>query len=246
MATNPNRKSKPVKKNDTMNGAMDFFIGGCLAELYLLLLRRNYVEGSAVQQIAWYDTYLKLFIIGGAVLLAAGLVLSRLWRKEKKKQVVGVIAAALGAFLAVASGMVLWNMSSLTLLMVAVPVAMLLCIVWCLYDRECALALTVLAVSLVAVWLCRRVTGGALALVLKAGVVVYVAALIAVIVLAKAKKLKKLLPAKADVLPVYVSCGLSVVALAAALLGTAIAYYAMWALAAVVFALAVYYTVKQL
>ena len=32
----------------------------------------------------------------------------------------------------------------------------------------------------------------------------------------------------------------------AAFLGTGVSYYAMWALAAVVFALAVYYTVKQL
>lgn len=245
MATNPNRKSKPVKKNDTMNGAMDFFIVGCLAELYLLVLRRCYVEGSAVQQIAWFDHYLRYFIAAGAVILVVGLVLARMWREVKTKKTVGVIVAALGAFLAVASGMVLWKMSSLTLLMVAVPVAMLLCIIWCLYDRECALALTVLAVSLVAVWLCRRVAGST-ALVVKAAVVVYVVALVAVIVLAKARKLKKLLPAKADLLPVYVSCGLSVVALAAALLSTAVAYYAMWALAAVVFALAVYYTVKQL
>ena len=72
MATNPNRKSKPVKKNDSMNGAMDFFIAGCLAELYLLLLRRYYAEGTAVQQIAWYDRYLKLFIGGGAVVLRVG------------------------------------------------------------------------------------------------------------------------------------------------------------------------------
>ena len=35
-------------------------------------------------------------------------------------------------------------------------------------------------------------------------------------------------------------------ALLASLLGGGISYYAMWALAAVVFALAVYYTVKQL
>ena len=35
-------------------------------------------------------------------------------------------------------------------------------------------------------------------------------------------------------------------ALLASFLGTGVSYYAMWALAAVVFALAVYYTVKQL
>ena len=52
--------------------------------------------------------------------------------------------------------------------------------------------------------------------------------------------------AKADPLPVYVACGLSAVAMAVALISTTTAYYAMWALAMVVFGLAVYYTVKQL
>ena len=70
--------------------------------------------------------------------------------------------------------------------------------------------------------------------------------LIAVALLAKQGKLKKLLPAKADPLPVYVACGLSAVAMLGALFNATVAYYAMWALAIVVFGLAVYYTVKQL
>ena len=45
---------------------------------------------------------------------------------------------------------------------------------------------------------------------------------------------------------VYTACGLSVVALAAALVSPVIAYYAMWALAIAAFGLTVYYTVKQL
>ena len=56
----------------------------------------------------------------------------------------------------------------------------------------------------------------------------------------------RLLPADADLLPIYTACGLSAAAVAAALISVNIAYYAMWALAVVVFALAVYYTVKQL
>ena len=56
----------------------------------------------------------------------------------------------------------------------------------------------------------------------------------------------QVLTAGADPMPIYVACGLSVVALAVALFSSTIAYYAMWALAIVVFALAVYYTVKQL
>ena len=56
----------------------------------------------------------------------------------------------------------------------------------------------------------------------------------------------RLLPSDADILPIYVACGLSAAAMASALVSITVAYYAMWILAMVVFALAVYYTVKQL
>lgn len=76
--------------------------------------------------------------------------------------------------------------------------------------------------------------------------VAYIIVLAVAAFLVKRGKLGKLLPAKADPLPVYVACGLSAVAMAVALISTTTAYYAMWALAMVVFGLAVYYTVKQL
>ena len=125
--------------------------------------------------------------------------------------------------------------SALTLLCVVVPVAMLLGILWNLYDRECAWSLTILGTYV-------RILA-----------VVYIVLLLVAAFLAnKADKnggrLGKLqvLTAGADPLPVYLACGLSVAALAVALFSSTIAYYAMWALAIVVFALAVYYTVKQL
>ena len=241
MAKKPNRKAKPVKRNDPMTGAMKFFVAGCVAELYLLIVRRFYINGTAVQAIAW-DGYLPIIAWIGLAVLAVGAVLSILW-KANKKRIIGWSVAGAGAFLAVASFLIHWNMSTLTLMTVLVPVIMLLGILWTLYDRECALALTLLAGALITVWVCRR--AGTMMLV-KGAAVVYLVIVVAVFVLAKQKKLSKLLPAHADPMPVYVACGLSVVAIAAALISTTIAYYAMWALAAVIFALAVYYTVKQL
>lgn len=241
MAKKPNRKAKPVKRNDPMTGAMKFFVAGCVAELYLLIVRRFYINGTAVQAIAW-DGYLPIIAWIGLAVLVVGAVLSILW-KANKKRIIGWSVAGAGAFLAVASFLIHWNMSTLTLMTVLVPVIMLLGILWTLYDRECALALTLLAGALITVWVCRR--AGTMMLV-KGAAVVYLVIVVAVFVLAKQKKLSKLLPAHADPMPVYVACGLSVVAIAAALISTTIAYYAMWALAAVIFALAVYYTVKQL
>ena len=248
MAKSPNSKAKkPVKRDEPMTGAMKFFVVGCIAELFLMIVRRYYVNGFAEQQIAWYDVYLKNLILAGVAVLAAGAVLSYLWRKNKKTRFYGWAIAGLGAFVAASSALVLWNMSSLTFLSTLVPVVMVLGIVWNLYDRECALSLTLLGISLFMLWVCRRqLTSIYLGTIVKVAVVALIVVLIVIAVLAKQGKLTKLLSAKSQPTPVYVACGLSVVALAASLLSTVVAYYAMWALAIVVFGLAVYYTVKQL
>lgn len=248
MPKNPNSKSKSVKRDEPLTGAMKFFLAGCVAELYLLVVRRFYINGSAVQQIAWYDSYLKVLIGAGAVVLVLGAVLSALWRGDKKKRVAGWYVLGGGAFLAVSSALIwLFNTSAVTLLSVVVPVVMLLGILWNLYDRECALSLTILGISLIVLWVCRREMASMYwGTYVKIITVLYIVALAAAAVLTKNGRLGKLLPANADPLPIYVACGLSVVALAAALISTAVAYYAMWVLAIVVFALAVYYTVKQL
>lgn len=248
MPKNSNSKAKSVKRDEPMNGAMKFFLAGCVAELYLLIVRRFYINGNAMQQIAWYDSYLKILIGVGAAVFAVGLVLSILWRADKKKRVAGWYVLGGGLFLAISSALI-WQFftSAVTLLTVVVPVVMLLGILWSLYDRECALSLTILGASLIALWVCRReMYSMYLGSYVKFAVVAYIIVLAVVALLVKNGKLGKLLPASADTLPVYVALGLSAVSMALALVSTAIAYYAMWALAMVVFGLAVYYTVKQL
>ena len=244
MAKNPNRKS--AKGDDSMTTAMKFFLVGCVAELYLLIVRRYYVNGTIQQVVAW-DDYLKVFAWVGVAVLALGAVLAVLWKASKDKRSVGLCVAVLGALVATSSFIVRMNMSLLSLLTVIVPVVMLMGILWSLYDRECALALTVLAVSLIVLWVCRQAGSNIYhGTLVKIAAAVYMVLLAVLAWLVKGKKLTKLLPAKAAPMPVYVACGLSIVTIAAALISTTVAYYAMWVLAAVVFGLAVYYTVKQL
>ena len=242
-----NTAKKPIKYDGPMNGAMKLFLAGLVAELYLLIVRRFYANGSAVQQIAWFDRYLPALMGAGAALAVIGAVLAAVKKADRKKLLTGVCIAAAGLFLGLSALLVRWNVSTLSLLTVIVPVVMLLGILWSLYDRECALALTLLGITLVLLWICRRVGASQyLGVYVKVVSVVYLAAAVIVTLLAKQGKLKKLLPASADLLPVYAACGLTVVSIAAALISTAAAYYVMWALGIVVFALAVYYTVKQL
>ena len=144
MSKNPNRNSKSVKRDEPMNGAMKLFLAGCVAELYLLVIRRFYVSGTIYQLLACHTALLYVMIAGAVVLVLAALLIRKADRSH----------GMLGKL--------------------------------------------------------------------------------------------QILPANADALPIYAACGLSFVAVAVALFNTTVAYYAMWALALVVFILAVYYTVKQL
>lgn len=243
MAKNPNRK--PTKRNDPMGIATTVFLAGCFAETFLLMIRRFYINGTLEQVLAW-NAALPFMVAAGAVILVAGLVLAFLWKQNKKKRSYGFWLAGIGAFVALSTALVWWNMSSLSLLTTVVPVAMLLVLVWLLYDRECALTLTILASALIMLWICRRLVNHvALGTALKLLGLGYILLLAAIVYLVT-KKNFPLLQASDDPMPVYVGTGLSVVTVAAALFSASMAYYAMWILAAVVFALAVYYTVKQL
>ena len=254
MSKHPVSKSKPVKRNEPMRSALICFLAGCVAEIYLLMIRRFYVNGTADQVVACDDA-LPYVMGAGAVVAVAGLILGIVWRQEKKRRWIGWSVFAAGVFLGGSAWMIkAFYDSALTLLCVAVPVAMLLGILWNLYDRECSWSLTVLGGSLIAMWVCRRgLDSLTVGTYVRIAAVVYIVVLIAAAVLAnKAEKNGgklgrfQVLTADADPLPVYLACGLSVVGLAIALFSAAIAYYAMWVLAVVVFALAVYYTVKQL
>lgn len=249
MSKNPNSRSKPVKETESMNGAMKFFLAGCVAELYLLLIRRFYINGSAEQAIAWHDHYLKYLLGAGAVVLVVGLVMAFLCKASKPKQTIGWWVTGAGAFLAVSTGMVMaLNASAVNLLSVVVPVAMLLGILWTLYDRECALSLSILGTTLIVLWICKKIIASStMGIYVKIGAVVYLVLMCAIAYLLRQGKLSKLLPAESDELPIYAACGLSVIGVLLAFISNPmITYYTMWTLAIVVFALAVYYTVKQL
>ena len=182
----------------------------------------------------------------GAAVLVAGVVCAFLWRGNPKFRI-GCLVIGAGFYISAVAGLVRWNMSFMTLLMVVVPVVMLLGILWSLYDRECALSLTILGVTLIALWVCRRALSSVVVgLYVKIAAIIYLALLVILLVQVARKKLDKLLPAKADPLPVYVACGLSLAAMVIVLFSSTAAYYVMWALAIIVFGLAVYYTVKQL
>ena len=220
---------------------MKLFLAGCAAELYVLIIRRFYVNGAAPQMVAWNGYLPVLGWIGVAILVLGGV----LWRLRQGKQAALYLAGA-GAFLAAASFLAYWNMSTVVLLSVLVPTAMLVGIFWGLYDRACALSLTVMGVALVAAWVCSRTAYqfSPYNAPAKTLVIVFLALMAAGSYLLQAGKLRRIVPG--DPLPVYIACGISAVAMVPALINAAAAGYAMWGLALVMFGMVVYYTVKQL
>ncbi|MEG1988517.1 MAG: LPXTG cell wall anchor domain-containing protein [Oscillibacter sp.] len=249
-----NMNHKPVRRDTPLNGPMKFFLAGCVAELYLLIIRRFYIAGTMEQVVAW-DAYLSYLPFVGLAVLIVGLVLGILWRKKDKLRPIGWSVFAVGAFLAASAWLLrTYYTAAMSFLCVAIPAVMLLSILWSLYDRECAWALTILGTAVAVLWICRKGVGTQMwNMQVRIGVVICLVLLAAVALLTwKVSKTGgrlgklSLFPAHTDTLPIYVACGLSACAMVAALFSATIAYYAMWTLALVIFALAVYYTVKQL
>ena len=84
MSKNPNKRTKPARRDEPMNGAMKFFLAGCVAELYLLLIRRFYVNAdSDLQRITWYDSYLWVLVGVGAAVLVVMIVYQVMLNKKE-------------------------------------------------------------------------------------------------------------------------------------------------------------------
>ena len=87
MSKNPVSKSKPVKRNEPMHNALKFFLAGCVAEIYLLVIRRFYVNGTANELLAC-DAALPYLMAAGAAVAVIGLVLGIVWRQQTKRRCV--------------------------------------------------------------------------------------------------------------------------------------------------------------
>ena len=90
MSKKTNRKS--VKYDGPMTPAMKFFLAGCVAELYLLIVRRFYINGTMDQMLAWYDYLMYLPFLGLAA-AAVGAVLLHKWKENKAKRELSWAAA---------------------------------------------------------------------------------------------------------------------------------------------------------
>ena len=256
MAKKPIRKKTAGEKNPAMTAATKIFAAGAVAEVYLLAIYHYYVRGTISQVLAWHNTYLPGLLWGGLLVLVVGLALMFVGSRDNaKKQRAAQILVIAGVFAAVTAPLVrTWYTAALTPLCVVVPGLMILGIAWCLYDRECVYALGVLCSAALMLWICRTcLPVAANQMPVRALAVLWLVLAAAAVVFLKKLKVAggvfrgvRILPEKADYLLIYIALGASAARVLAGMLTPVLAYYAMWAAAAAIFGIAVYYTVQQL
>ena len=252
----PKKDKEELKRdNAPLNGALKFFIGGCLAELYLLMVRKYYVNGNVDQMLSW-DAAMPVLMGIGAAVLALGVLLTVLWKKAVPwKRTAGWSLIFAGLFLSAGNWVVKTVYpAGVLILSVVTAAAMLLGVLWCLYARECFYAMAILGTGLFATWVCRHGMDNAnWRSYVIAGACAYLVLLAATALTARKVEQTdgmlgalRVLSKGADCTVLLASCGLSAAAVALSLFSAAVAYYAMWVLGIVIFILAVYYTVREL
>ena len=248
-------ESRGKRKHEPWQGATRALLLGCVAELYLLMIHKYYIYGNLDQVLAW-DSYLRVSLwLGLGVAVLGGVLLYLCRRKPGWKRAVSGMVLELGACMAVTGGLVTrYYASPITLLAVAVPAAALMAMLWYLYDRECAWGLIVLGLDLAVLWICRKGMGNFLweKRVLVGAVIFLICLAVLVFLTAKLAKSRgmlgklRLLGENFDTMPIYAACGVSAVTTVLALVSSVAAYYCIYIVAVLLFALAVYYAIRQL
>lgn len=227
-----------------------------LVEVYFVIVNRFYAHALAGEintMVAWHSA-LPVLVVVGLVLFAACLLWGRKNRARGKDSVLPYALA--GGFLVVGAGSLVVRLSHSYshLMMGVVPGLAILVVIFYLYQKEffpCALvsALGILTLLLY------RISGWAGKGYLLSLVVTLVVAVAGLLVMMKLKKNQGVLtiggkPVRlfflgANYISYFITIAIcAVIVLCPLVLGSAAAYYGIWALGAWVFILAVYFTSK--
>ncbi|MGM9619556.1 MAG: hypothetical protein ACI3W8_06990 [Oscillospiraceae bacterium] len=249
-------KKTQAKSKEKMNVLAALFVAGCLLETYLLLVHKFYTRGTGAQMMATAKVLAATPFVG-LLLVVAGAVLLR--RGQGKLRSWGGCCVGGGLFLAVAALLCLKvNTGAAGMLGFAVPVAMLLAVVYELYVSEFFWIAASLTATLCALWYWRRCSAISYLRVSAVVLMLLVLAAVAVVAVLSWRALQskgllvfrgrrfRMLEEDADKPVLFAAYGLCLAALLLSLVKASLAFYAVCALCVVLFAAAVYYTVTAL
>lgn len=245
------RVEREREENRILNRVFCVFLAGLVLECYLLVVYRGYVNASFDSMLAWYD------VLGGSVWAGLALLVvggGGAFIKRVDKKVCRIMAAigGLGLFLAV-SGWVMTRIypAGVTAMCALVPVVMLLCIVFLLFQHECFLSTMVLAGGLFTAWLCSASINSSLRTAVIVGVIVVELSLVGVAALTRRLQTSggkwkriRIYSADCDYRVVYAVLGATFLCILIALAAPVTASCLMWVLGILLFAELAYYTTK--
>lgn len=257
-----NRKKTAQKQQQediALSRALMWFAAAMVLE-FLLLLVNKYFINFAMDQVKLALALEKVLIaVSVLALLGAAACAVRVWKGLNAEGAAPFLPVLLTVALAVASVsaalVVRFGNSAMQLLYVLVPAGAVLALIYYLYQKEFFFSAFAVGVGLLGLWLVRKNVGThdlLVGLYAAAGAVVLLALLVLMrklkqdqgVLSVKGKKFT-VLPAKSSILPVVLSCLLSLLLMAAGLLlGSTAAFYLLFVLLAWLFVLLVYYTVK--
>ncbi len=243
--------AKQVKKvtERATDKAITLFVIGFIAEFYLLMIDKFYINNGTVNQVLAVIRYLQIAAYVGLALFIFGMIAFYFVKNKPKLNRLGVWGVGIGGFFAISSVVLLKFPGLIPALNVTVPVLMLLGIAYLLYERTFfAEALGLTGALYATVFLHRGATNH-----VKIGAAVVMAAIVALIVLsaiAKAHKGKlgklRIFPKESEYPLLFTVLTICILAVLCAFLFPVAAYYLIWTLAIITFLLSVYYTVRIL
>lgn len=239
------------------NKMLLWLAAAAVAEVVMLVFNRFFVHARANEMggyLAWYTALLVLFVAGIVLFvgfLAWGLHIRKQGTKDGFLQIVlaaTCLTIGIGGFLMRTFGTLVAPM-----VLAAVPGLAVLALVFYLYQKEFFACVLVGGLGILGLWIF-RVVGSSVGYYgyLAAALVVAAAGVVLAVFLKKGDgiltvngKKAALLQPKAAYLAYYITAVVTAVLLLAPLaLGAAVAYYAIWVMAAWLFILAVFFTSK--
>lgn len=254
-AQSQKRKEEQIKQeNAILNRCIGLLGILVIAEIYFLICYRFFVQGT-MQSLVTMSTVITVVGYLGLAVAAVGVILAVI-RRKKGSIHLGVWMVILGVVLFGGSRVMLAVYpAGTTVMCVVVPLLALAGFVYYLYQREFFCAGLGLGLSVGGLWLAHRAVGsanwGTRYLVVEAILLVAVIALLVFSILVgrsggklgKGEKARAVFSGTSNYAVAYGALILAAIGILAAAFAPAAAFYLMWAGIALLFILAVYYTI---
>lgn len=251
------REAQRRQEDRNLNRALIWVGAAIILEFFLVLVNRYYINYRTTTESINMALAFHAGLTGLRIIMLAALVICLVWTVMRvyKGRKTGLPLTLLSGscVLLVCSHIILtFRDAGVRMLFWLVPAWAALVLVYYLYQREFFLSAVVSGLGLMGLWFVRHAGGMSPYTI---GVVVLILLLAAVMLWMKTHQgrlivregVKRVLPAEAGYALMFVSCAVSLAAIAAAIiLGGAVSYYLLFAMVAWLFALLVYYTVKMM